>query len=322
MSFPTAPDPTGPRPDAPDPGAAPAPEPQPAASGPAPGSPRHSPAALFRAMLRDPLALTGAVLLLAFVLLAILAPVLAPHEPLQQNLRSRLLPPAWLEGGDPAFPLGTDQLGRDLLSRLLHGSRVAILVAFAATSLSLLNGVILGSLAGFFGGVWDTVIMRLVDIIISVPSLVLYLMIMGLAGPSLTLLIAIIGFLGWTTTARLVRAEVLSMRSREFVEASRALGQREWKTAIRHVVPNIMGTIIAVGTLKASGVIIAESSLSYLGFGVQPPTITWGQLLSQGQPYVSTAWWLSTFPGLAITLLSLSLIFLGNWLRDVFDPRG
>src|SRR5690606_4450454 len=150
-----------------------------------------------------------------------------------------------------------------------HGSRVAILVAFAATSLSLLNGVILGSLAGFFGGVWDTVIMRLVDIIISVPSLVLYLMIMGLAGPSLTLLIAIIGFLGWTTTARLVRAEVLSMRSREFVAASRALGPREWKTAIRHVVPNIMGTIIAVGTLKASGVIIAESSLSYLGFGVQ-----------------------------------------------------
>lgn len=282
---------------------------------------RHGAAKFFSLLVRNPLALTGAIVLVLFVLVAIFTPYLAPLDPLKQHLRHRLLPPAWLPGGDPQFFLGTDQLGRDLLSRLIHGSRVAIIVAFAATSLGLAIGVLLGGLAGFFGGWWDTLIMRVVDVLISVPSLVLYLTIMGLATPSLTLLILVIGLLGWTTTARLIRAEVLSLRSREYVEASRALGRREVMTAFKHILPNVIGTIVAVGTLKASGVIIAESSLSFLGFGVQPPTITWGQMLATGREYVTTAWWLATFPGVAITLLSLSLIFLGNWLRDVADPR-
>lgn len=276
---------------------------------------------LLRGLLKSPLATTGAVMLLAFVTVAALAPYLAPHDPLQQNLRSRLLPPFWIEGGSTEFPLGTDQLGRDLLSRVLYGSRIAVIVAFGATSIAMFIGVALGLLAGFFRGLWDTTIMRLVDIIVSVPNYILYLTIMALAGPSLGLLVAVIGLLGWTTTARIIRSEVLSIGNREYVEASRALGQRGFVTAVRHVLPNIMGSVIALGTLKASSTIIIESTLSYLGFGVQPPTMTWGQLLSQGQPYVSTAWWLATFPGLAITLLSLSLIFLGNWLRDVFDPR-
>lgn len=279
---------------------------------------RHS---VLAQLVRNPLALTGAVLLLVFILVAVFAPVLAPHDPLQQNLRARLVPPVWLDGGSMTHPLGTDQLGRDQLSRLLYGSRVALLVAFGATALAMFLGVVLGGLAGFLGGAFDSVVMRLVDLIISVPSLVLYLTIMGLAKPSITLLIVVIGSLGWTTSARLVRGEVLSFRHREFVEASRSQGQRELVIAFRHILPNIIGTIAAVGTLKASSVIIAESSLSFLGFGVQSPTITWGQMLSNGQQYVATAWWLATFPGLAITLLSLSLIFLGNWLRDVFDPR-
>lgn len=274
-----------------------------------------------RGIHRNPLAVTGMIILLAFLLMALLAPVLAPHDPLQQNLRARLLPPFWLEGGSRTYPLGTDQLGRDLASRVLYGSRVAVLVAFAATSLAMLVGVALGVVSGFFRGAWDTAIMRLVDIIVSVPNYILYLTIMALAGPSLPLLIAVIGLLGWTTTARIIRSEVLSIGNREYIEASRALGQREGVTAVRHVLPNIMGSVIALGTLKASSTIIIESTLSYLGFGVQPPTLTWGQLLSQGQQYVSTAWWLATFPGVAITLLSLSLIFLGNWLRDAFDPR-
>lgn len=274
-----------------------------------------------RGIHRNPLAVTGMIILLAFLLMALLAPVLAPHDPLQQNLRARLLPPFWLEGGSRAYPLGTDQLGRDLASRVLYGSRVAVLVAFTATSLAMLVGVALGVVSGFFRGAWDTAIMRLVDIIVSVPNYILYLTIMALAGPSLPLLIAVIGLLGWTTTARIIRSEVLSIGNREYIEASRALGQREGVTAVRHVLPNIMGSVIALGTLKASSTIIIESTLSYLGFGVQPPTLTWGQLLSQGQQYVSTAWWLATFPGVAITLLSLSLIFLGNWLRDAFDPR-
>jgi peptide/nickel transport system permease protein len=270
---------------------------------------------------KSPLAIAGVVILTAFIMLAALAPLLAPHDPLQQNLRARLLPPFWIAGGDTAYPLGTDQLGRDLLSRVLYGSRVAVMVAFGATTLAMLVGVAFGVISGFFRGAWDTAIMRLVDIIVSVPNYILYLTIMALAGPSLWLLIAVIGLLGWTTTARVIRGEVLSIGNREYVEASRALGQRGIVTAVRHVLPNIMGTVIALGTLKASSTIIIESTLSYLGFGVQPPTLTWGQLLSQGQQYVSTAWWLATFPGLAITLLSLSLIFLGNWLRDAFDPR-
>lgn len=274
-----------------------------------------------RAMTRHPLALTGLVLLLGFLVVAVLAPILAPHDPMQQNLRARLAPPFWLDGGTLEHPLGTDQLGRDLFSRLIYGSRVAVLVAFGATSLAVAIGTVLGLLSGYFGGAWDSIVMRVVDIIVSVPNIILYLTIVALAGPSLVLVIAVIGLLGWTTTARVVRSEVLSLRQREYVEAARALGQRETSAAFRQVLPNVLGTVMAVGTLKASTVIIAESTLSYLGFGVQPPTITWGQLLAQGQQYVATAWWLSTFAGLSITLFSLSLIFLGNWLRDVFDPR-
>lgn len=274
-----------------------------------------------RALTRHPLALTGSVLLLGFLVVAVLAPILAPHDPMQQNLRVRLAPPFWLDGGTLEHPLGTDQLGRDLFSRLVHGSRVAVLVAFGATGLAVIIGTVLGLLSGYFGGAWDSIVMRVVDIIVSVPNIILYLTIVALAGPSLVLVIAVIGLLGWTTTARVVRSEVLSLRQREYVEAARALGQRETSAAFRQVLPNVLGTVMAVGTLKASTVIIAESTLSYLGFGVQPPTITWGQLLAQGQQYVATSWWLSTFAGLSITLFSLSLIFLGNWLRDVFDPR-
>lgn len=277
---------------------------------------------LLRALAKHPLAITGLVILIAFLIVAALAPLLSPHDPMQQNLRSRLLPPFWIEGGTVQHPLGTDQLGRDLLARIIHGSRVAVLVAFGATSLSVLVGTVLGLLSGFFGGVWDVVAMRLVDVIVSVPNIILYLTIIALAGPSVTLVIVVIGLLGWTTLARVVRSEVLTLRSREYVEAARALGQAELTSAFRQVLPNLLGTVVAIGTLKASSVIIAESTLSYLGFGVQPPTITWGQLLAQGQQYVATAWWLSTFPGLAITLLSLSLIFLGNWLRDLSDPRA
>lgn len=276
---------------------------------------------LLRSLRRSPLAVIGLVLLVLFLALASLAPVIAPYDPLQQDLRARLLPPFWLEGGTVAHLLGTDQLGRDLASRVLYGSRVAILVAFGATSLVMLVGVLLGVLSGYFRGLWDTAVMRVVDIIVSVPNTILYLTILALAGPSLGLLILVIGLLDWTTTARIVRSEALSLRNREYVEASRSLGQRETATAFKHVLPNVMGTVVALATLKASSTILVESTLSYLGFGVQPPTITWGQLLSQGQQYVATAWWLSTFPGVAITLLSLSLIFLGNWLRDVFDPR-
>ena len=281
---------------------------------------RKTPQAI-RQLLRSSSALLGALLLSFFVVMAIVGPSIAPHDPREHHLADRLTPPAWSADGDPSYLLGTDQLGRDVFSRILHGARVALMVGLFGTGLALTIGVVLGLLAGFFGDWVDTIIMRLLEIIISVPNIILYLTILGAFGPSLWLLIIVIGMFGWTTSARVVRGEVLVLRSREYVEASRALGQRPLNTLFKHVLPNVVGPIVVVGTLKVASIIILEASLSFLGFGVQPPSITWGQMLSDGRRFVTSAWWLATLPGLSITLLTLSLLFLGNWLRDVLDPR-
>jgi peptide/nickel transport system permease protein len=265
-------------------------------------------------------ATVGLVLFTVFVIMAIFAPHLAPHSPTSPNLLARLQPPAWA-GGSGEFFLGTDQLGRDILSRLIFGSRVAFIVGFAGVILAATIGITLGLLSGYFGGWVDTLIMRLVDTLIAIPNVILYLTVLGVFGPSLTILILVIGFINWTTFARIVRAEVLSVRQREFVEASRASGQYIHRIILKHVLPNITAPIIVVATLNTATVIILEASLSFLGLGVQPPTVTWGRMLSDGRSYVATAWWLATFPGLFITLLGLSLIFMGDWLRDALDPR-
>ncbi len=262
----------------------------------------------------------GLMVLALFVVLAIFAPVIAPHAPANPNLLLRLQPPVWA-GGSSEFLLGTDQLGRDILSRLIYGSRIALFVGFAGVILAASIGISLGLISGYFGGWLDTLIMRLVDTLIAIPNVILYLTVLGVFGPSLTILILVIGFINWTTFARIVRAEVLSVRQREFVEASRASGQYAYRIILRHILPNIMAPIIVVATLNTATVIILEASLSFLGLGVQPPTVTWGRMLSDGRSYVATAWWLATFPGLCITLLGLSLIFLGDWLRDTLDPR-
>lgn len=276
---------------------------------------------LLRELLRSPLATIGAVVLLLFILLAFFGPLLSPHEPREQNLADRLTPPSWSSAGKPEYLLGTDQLGRDVLSRLLHGTRVALIVGLLGTGLALLIGVVLGLCAGYFGGIWDTVTMRLIEIIISIPSSILYITILGVFGPSLWLLVLVMGLFGWTTSARVVRGEVLSVRKREYVEASSALGLNRAGILSRHVFPNVIGSVIVVGTLKVASMIILEASLSFLGFGVQPPAVTWGQMLADGRRFITSAWWLATLPGIAISLLTLSLLFLGNWLRDAFDPR-
>lgn len=275
----------------------------------------------WRQLWRNGAAMVGAVLLLSFLVLAAFGPLMAPHPPALHHLADRLTPPLWMDGGNPSYPLGTDQLGRDVLSRLLYGARVAVTVGLLGTALALLIGVVLGLLSGFFGGVVDSLIMRLQEIIVSVPNTILYIAVLGAFGPSLWLLILVIGCFGWTTSARVVRGEVLALREQEYVQASRALGRRRLGILFRHVLPNVSGPIVVVGTLKVASIIILEASLSFLGFGVQPPTITWGQMLSDGRRFITSAWWLATFPGLAITLLTLSLLFLGNWLRDILDPR-
>lgn len=275
---------------------------------------------LARSLFRSVTAVSGLVVFAIFLLMAILAPVLSPHDPTTPHLLERLMPPTWA-GGETRFLLGTDQLGRDILSRLIYGSRVALAIGFAGVTLASFIGITMGVLAGFLGGWVDTVVMRAVDTLISIPNVILYLTVIGVFGPGFLVLVLVIGFINWTTFARVVRAEVLSVKQRDYVEASRASGGRRRRIIVRHVLPNIVAPIIVVATLNVATVIILEASLSFLGLGVQSPTVTWGRMLSDGRDYVATAWWLATFPGLFITLLCLSLILLGDWLRDALDPR-
>lgn len=272
-------------------------------------------------LLRHPPAVIGVILLAAFLLMAIFAPYLAPHDPAQPQLGARLTPPAWSSGGLSEYLLGTDHVGRDLLSRLIYGSRIALIVGFGGVTIAAVIGVILGLLAGYFGGRLDSIIMRIVDTVLAIPNILLYLTVLAVFGQSLMLLIAVIGCINWTSFARVVRAEAMALRNREFVEASKALGQRSLAIIARHVLPNSMAPIIVIVTLNIATIIILEASLSYLGFGVRPPTVTWGRMLADGRNYIATAWWLASFPGLMITALALSLIFIGDWLRDVLDPR-
>ena len=281
---------------------------------------RHSWRTVLRELRHSPTATFGVVMLLGFVLVAVFAPVVAPHGPTTPNLLQRLTPPAWISG-DATFLLGTDHLGRDILSRILYGTRIALMVGSLGVSLAAAIGITLGALAGYVGGWTDTIISRFIDTLLAIPNVILYLAVLFAFGASLTTLVLVIGGVGWTTFARVVRAEVLSLRNREFVEASRASGQRAALVLLKHVLPNVLAPILVVGTLNVATVIILEASLSFLGLGVQPPTVTWGRMLADGRNYVATAWWLATFPGLMITLLCLSLIFIGDWLRDLLDPR-
>ena len=276
---------------------------------------------LARRWISSPNAVVGTFLVLAFVVAALLAPVLAPFDPNATDLRARQIPPAWLDGGTSKHLLGTDQLGRDILSRLVFGSRIALIVGLGGVALTSVVGVTLGLLAGYFRGRVDVVISRVIDTLLAIPNVLLYLVALGVFGPSLTMLIIVIGCVNWTTFARVVRGEVMAVSEREFVDAARANGARDVRVMLRHVLPSVAAPILVVGTLNVATIIILEASLSFLGFGVQPPTVTWGRMLADGRDYLATAWWLATFPGVAITLLGLGLLFLGDWLRDVLDPR-
>lgn len=285
---------------------------------------RYASRRVMLSLIRSPVGMMGFLLVATLLLLALFAPLIAPHDPTEFNLRARRLPPVWLEG-DATYPLGTDQLGRDLLSRLIFGSRVSLLVGAGGVMVSLLVGVSLGMISGFAGGAVDAVISRVIDTFMAIPFIVLALAVVGILGPgsgdSLLILIIVLGMTGWVTFARVVRAEVLSVKELEYVEAVRALGVRRVAILLKHVLPNISASIIVLGTLQVATVIIAESSLSFLGLGVQPPSVTWGTMLADGRDYLATSWWLATFPGIAITLTALGMILLGDWLRDVLDPK-
>jgi peptide/nickel transport system permease protein len=263
----------------------------------------------------------GAVMVLVFVAAALLAPIVSPHDPFHQDLRSRLMPPVWQSGGDLSHLLGTDALGRDMLSRILLGSRISLLVGLSTAVVGSTIGTLLGLLAGYKGGRLDSVIMRLADVQLAFPALVLAIAIMAILGPGLQNIVIVLSLTSWVLYARIVRGEALSLRSREFVVAARSVGVRETRILLRHVLPNVLAGVIVVATFSIAQAIIAEASLSFLGIGVPPPTPTWGNMLAEGRDYVSTAWWLATLPGIAIMFTLLGINLLGDRLRDVLDPR-
>ena len=270
---------------------------------------------------RSPVGMIGTFIVVSVVLVALLAPLLAPHDPGQHNRRERFQPPVWMDGGNATYLLGTDQLGRDVLSRLLYGSRISVAVGVASVIIGGAIGALFGLLAGLYGGRVDTIISRAIDTFLALPFLILVLAVIGILGPSLLTIILVLGFTGWATYARVVRGETMAMREREFVGAAVALGASRLRVAAKHVFPNITASVIVLATLDVAATILAESSLSFLGLGVQPPAVTWGLMISSGRDYLSSAWWLAVFPGLCISYTVLGVIFLGDFLRDVLDPK-
>jgi len=270
-----------------------------------------------RAFSRNRLAVAGAMAILAFYLVALLTPFLAPYDPAAQGdlITERLVGPL------AAHPLGTDHFARDVLSRLLYGARVSLSIGFIAVGISVTIGTLLGAVSGFLGGAWDSVVMRFVDMVISFPRLVLLITIIALFEPSIFLIITVLGLTQWPGTTRIVRGEVLSLREREFIQAARAMGFSRGRIVLRHLVPNTLAPVIVAATLGIGNTIVLEAGLSFLGLGVQPPTASWGTMVADGRNHLIDAWWVATFPGLAIVLTVLSFNLVGDGLRDALDPR-
>jgi peptide/nickel transport system permease protein len=268
-----------------------------------------------------PLVVLSWLIVLALLVAAVCSPQVAPHNPVRERLIDRPLPPAWGKDGEWRYLLGTDHLGRDVVSRIIYGSRVSLVVGFAAVAVGGSLGIVLGVMAGYVGGRLDEGIMALADIQLAFPTILLAITVIAVLGPSFTNLVLIIGLSGWVTYARIARGQVLSLREKEFVEASRAQGSDPLRTVCRHILPNMLSPLIVVATLDLARTIILESTLSFLGLGMQPPTPSWGGMLSDGREYLLTAWWIATFPGLALMLTALSFNRLGDWARDLTDPR-
>lgn len=270
----------------------------------------------WRRFIRFKPAVAGLVMIGFIALLAILSPVFAPYDPYAIETSTRGAPPSL------AHPFGIDEVGRDMLSRVIYGSRVAMLVGLSATGISLVIGAVVGAMAGYFGGFVDALLSRVVDALTAFPLLVLLIAMAAAVGPSLRNVVLIIGVTVWGQYARVVRAEVLSLREREFVTAARTVGASDARIILRHIMPNVLGPLIVLASLSVAGIILLESSLSFLGLGTQPPTPSWGSMLSAGRTYILTYPHIALFPGLAIVVTVLGFNLLGDGLRDALDPRG
>lgn len=269
---------------------------------------------LWQRLRRNRMAMVGAGIVLIMFLLAVAAPLLG-RDPGDIDIARRLQPPSWL------YPLGTDDLGRDVLTRILYGARISLLVGFVAVGIATLIGIALGAVAGFYGRWVDGLLMRFVDIMLCFPTFFLILAVIAFLDPSIWNIMIIIGLTGWMGVARLVRAEFLSLRERDFVQAARAIGASDTRIIFRHILPNALSPVLVSATLGVAGAILTESALSFLGIGVQPPTPSWGNMLIAGKQTLGTAWWLSVFPGLAILITVLGYNLLGEGIRDALDPR-
>lgn len=271
---------------------------------------------LFKKALSNPLAYSGFVMISIIFLLAMLAPLIAPYDPNEINVKAILLEPSLMHW------MGTDGLGRDVLSRMLYGGRVSLLVGLVAVGISTAIGIVLGAIAGFYRGWVDVLIMRLVDVMLSIPSFFLILAVIAFLTPSIINIMIVIGLTSWMGVTRLVRAEFLSLCDREYVLASRTLGAKDFRLIFRHLLPNSLTPIIVSAVLGVAGAVLMESGLSFLGLGVQAPQASWGNILTDGKEYIQFAWWLSLFPGLAILITVLGYNLLGEGLRDALDPRS
>jgi peptide/nickel transport system permease protein len=261
-----------------------------------------------------------ASVLLMLVAAAIFAPLIAPYDPLQTSLTDRLKPPAFA-GGSQAHLLGTDKLGRDVLSRIIYGARVSLSVSLLVILITSVIGTTLAILAGYLGGAVDSVLMRVTDISLAFPGILIALLLAVILGPSFTTVVLAISLLGWAPYARLIRGEVLKLRNADFVNYARIIGCSPKRIMLTHILPNVVNPLLILATLSVGLIILVESALSYLGAGIPPPVPTWGSMVADGRGLIDTAWWISFFPGLAIGMVVLAGNFLGDWLRDRLDPR-
>lgn len=273
------------------------------------------------ALRASPMALAGATVVMVIVVMALLAPALAPADPNDQSLRARVQEPGWTDADGVRHMLGTDALGRDMLSRLMHGARTSLFVAGVSVLIASCIGSGLGLVAGYRGGWVDDVIGRLIDVQLAIPYMLLAIVVVMVAGAGLWTTIGVLTVGGWAVFARLVRAEVLVLRSRDYVTAARSMGQRDTHILLRHVLPNALNPVIVIATVEIANMMLFEAGLSFLGLGVRPPAISWGSMLSDGRDYLTSHWWVATFPGLAITVTVFGINQVGDWLRDVLDPR-
>jgi peptide/nickel transport system permease protein len=266
-------------------------------------------------MMRNPLAIAGALVVLMLILISLADPWIRPYDYRDQNIREILLPPG------PNHLMGTDSLGRDVFSRMIRGTHISLLVGFVAVGIATIIGTILGSISGYYSGWLDKVIMRFVDIMLSFPSFFLVLAVIALLEPSIWNIMVVIGLTSWMSVARLVRAEFLSLRERDYAVAARALGAGDARIIFKHILPNAMAPVVVSFVLGVAAAILLESALSFLGIGVQPPEPSWGNILTEGKDNITFAWWLSLFPGLAILTTVLGYNLLGEGIRDAMDPR-